>query len=141
VVFNISTRYRVRDRYPLAISCAVAFCDILMLRHCCRMRQSHIANSQNENSQIATFFHNENSHNATTSHYGICCTMRQRLNMRIVAYCDNTPLTHCIADWSYKIGPILESSSKSRKQSNPYQHINTPTKALRINSRASQGMP
>jgi len=101
---TLGTRILPAIGTPLAIPCAVAFCDILMLRHCCRMRQSQIANSQNENSQIATFFHNENSHNATTSHYEICCRMKQRLNMRIVAYCDNTTARHC--HWFYVLIPL-----------------------------------
>ena len=115
VVFNVSTRYRDRGQVPP--------CDIL---RCCTLRHSHVATLlQNETisycefaerefsncdifslwdlSHFGTLFHNENVHNATTSHYGICCTLRQRLNMRIVAYCDNTIVEP--HHWSYFLIP------------------------------------
>ena len=85
---------------------------------CCILRHSHVATLlQNETisycefaerefsncdifslwdlSHFDTLFHNENVHNATTSHYGICCTMRQRLNMRIVVHCENAIIEPC----------------------------------------------
>ena len=50
-------------------------CDILMLRICCTMRHSHVANSQNEN-----------SHNETTSQYRIYLILIHFLVMGFISF-------------------------------------------------------